>query len=307
MDERDKLATSQAALQWAASYLGEHGIRDARMDAELLLAHCLVQPRLQFYLEPQRPLAADERERFAELISRRGRREPLQYITGRQEFMSLEFLVSPAVLIPRADTEMLVETALSWARNQARSLRILDLCTGSGAVAVSLAHYLEGSDIWAGDISAAAIEVARANAERLGTHVCFAQGDLTGPFRGAVFDLITANPPYIPRDDICGLEPEVGVAEPKLALDGGQDGLDFYRRLAVEATPLLGPGGKVMLEIGWDEGPQVQAILTEAGFTTIKLIKDYAGRDRVVTASRPPTQDRPPSDSKASQPRTVPK
>lgn len=287
MDERDKLAASQAALQWAASYLGELGVRDARMDAELLLAHCLAQPRLRFYLEPQRPITPAERERFAELVFRRGRREPLQYITGSQEFMSLEFLVSPAVLIPRADTEALVETALNWARIQPRSLRILDLCTGSGAVAVSLAHYLAGAEVWAGDVSAAAIEIAKANAERHGAQVCFAQGDLTAPFSGAVFDLITANPPYIARDDISRLEPEVGVAEPKMALDGGEDGLDFYRRLSVEVVPLLEPGGKAMFEIGWDQGPRVQAILAEAGFSAIELIKDYAGHHRVITATRP--------------------
>lgn len=285
MSKQDRPATIRAALQWAALYLKAHGVDQARTDAELLLAHCLPLPKIELYLEPQRSLTAEQQSLYRELIERRALRQPLQYITGVQEFMSLEFRVSKDVLIPRPDTEVLVETALTWARTQAPPLRLLDLCTGSGAVAVSLGHYLSAAEIWAGDISEGALEIARANASRHGVKAHFLQGDLVRPFLAhAPFHLVTANPPYIPSGDIPGLEPEVSLAEPRMALDGGSDGLDFYRRLGVEVPSLLCPGGKLIVEIGWDQANAVRAILSTAGFEAIEVVRDYAGRDRVVAA-----------------------
>lgn len=288
MSKQDRQATIRAALQWAARYLEEKGIVEPRLDADLLLAYCLRLTRVELYLEPTRALSLSEQAGFTKLVERRGLREPVPYITGVQEFMALEFAVSKDVLIPRADTEALVETALNWARQEQGPLRLLDLCTGSGVVAVCLAHYLPQAEVWAGDISVAALSIARANASRHNAKVHFRQGDLLEPFTGqAPFRLVTANPPYIPGGEIEGLEPEVSFAEPRLALDGGPDGLDFYRRIAAEVQAVLVPGGKLMLEIGWDQYEGVREILLGAGFLEIGLVQDYAGRDRVVTATAP--------------------
>ncbi len=283
---RSKPHTSLAALQWAASYLKEQGITEARLDAELLLAYCIKVDRFQLYLAPGRPLSGSEWDDYQTLVMLRGRRKPLQYILGKQEFMSLELQVTPAVLIPRPDTEILVEAALVWAGTQPRPLRILDLCTGSGAIGISLARYLEGVEVWAGDISPAALKVARSNADRCGVIVNFAQGDLLTPFLGNRFHLVTSNPPYIPSPIIPTLQPEL-AAEPQLALDGGSDGLDFYRRLAQELHLVLEPGGKIMLEIGWDQGSEVESIFAGAGFCHLELLKDYGQRNRVLVGSGP--------------------
>ncbi|MDA8441372.1 MAG: peptide chain release factor N(5)-glutamine methyltransferase [Peptococcaceae bacterium] len=279
-----KPATCRAALEWAARYLNDHNVTMPRLDADLLLAAALQTERINLYLEPLRELAEGDWEIFKALVERRGEREPLQYILGKQEFMTLELAVSPDVLIPRADTEVLVEAALNWAASQSGRLNLLDLCTGSGAIAISLAHFLPQADVWAGDVSAAALEVARHNAERCTVNINFALGDLTDPFAGQKFHLITANPPYIPSREIATLQPEVALREPRLALDGGEDGLDFYRRLAVELPEVLLPGALILLEIGWDQGESVPKLFHVSGYEDIQLLKDLGGRDRVLAA-----------------------
>ncbi|HZW82648.1 MAG TPA: peptide chain release factor N(5)-glutamine methyltransferase [Candidatus Deferrimicrobium sp.] len=284
MFEQDKPRDVQAALLWAASYLQQQGVDNPRFDAEVLLAQVLKTERIELYLSPKRYLSPLESQSFLRWIQRRGEREPLQYITGTQEFMSLNFTVTPAVLIPRQDTEVLVEQCLEWASHQPKSLQILDLCTGSGAIAVSLAYYLPKAEVWAVDISPAALQVAKLNAEKHLVNISFLQGDLAQPVAGQRFNLVTANPPYIPAAEITKLSPEVGGAEPKLALDGGTDGLDFYRRLARELPAVLQAGGRVMLEIGWNQGQQVEEILLQAGFSEVRVLQDLGGRDRVVAA-----------------------
>jgi release factor glutamine methyltransferase len=284
MFEQDKPRDVQAALLWAASYLQQKGVDNPRFDAEVLLAQVLKTERIELYLSPKRYLSPLESQSFMRWIQRRGEREPLQYITGTQEFMSLNFAVTPAVLIPRQDTEVLVEQSLEWASHQPKSLRILDLCTGSGAIAVSLAYYLPKAEVWAVDISPAALQVAKLNAEKHLVNVSFLQGDLAQPVTRQSFHLVTANPPYIPATEIAKLSPEVGGAEPKLALDGGADGLDFYRRLAGELPAVLQAGSRVMLEIGWNQGQEVKEILLQAGYSEVRVVQDLGGRDRVVSA-----------------------
>ena len=287
MNQQQRPHTVRAALLWAVSCLERHGLQEKRLDTELLLAHTLGLERFELFVEPLRVLPELEWLEFARLVERKVAREPVQYILGKQEFMALEFAVNPAVLIPRPDTEVLVETALDWAKSQTEQLRILDICTGSGAIAVSLAHYLPKAEVWAGDISFQALEVARSNAVACGAVVNFVQGDLVEPVLGKKFQMITANPPYIPSAVICTLEEEVSKGEPRLALDGGADGLDFYRRLAVEMPSVLQEGGKILLEIGWDQGPDVLDLLARAGFSGLEIIRDLAGRDRVIAGYGP--------------------
>ncbi len=287
MPEQEKPRDVQTALHWAVCYLQQKDIDNARLDAEVLLARVLKSERVELYLSPKRYLSDLEWQGFRRWVERRGKREPLQYITGEQEFMSLNFAVSPAVLIPRQDSEALVEHCLQWARGKPKPLRILDLCTGSGAIAVSLGYFLPRAEIWAGDISQTALEIARVNAARHLVNVHFVQGDLTGPLAGHTFHLVTANPPYIPAAELNRLSPEVAVAEPRLALDGGVDGLDFYRRLARELPPVLEPGGRVVLEIGWDQAAPVKELFVRAGYTAVEVVQDLGGRDRVIAADWP--------------------
>ncbi|HEX3015226.1 MAG TPA: peptide chain release factor N(5)-glutamine methyltransferase [Desulfobacteria bacterium] len=274
----------RAARQWAASFLTEHGVTDAQLDADLLLASSLGISRVQLFLEIERVLSQAEWQEFARSVRRRSEREPLQYILGEQDFMGLTFQVTPAVLVPRPETERLVELAVAWLKNKPGSTA-LDLCTGSGAIAVCLAKLVPGTTVWASDISPAALEVARGNAQKHQVAVRFRQGDLAEPFRDMTFNLITANPPYIPSALIAQLEPEVSQAEPRQALDGGNDGLVFYRRLAKELPMLLRPGGKILLEIGWDQGETVQDLFRTAGFSSVEVMKDYGDRDRILTAT----------------------
>jgi release factor glutamine methyltransferase len=229
---------------------------------------------------------------FEALLQRRLAREPVAYITGTQEFWSLDFTVTPAVLIPRPDTERLVEVALLQTGKfpGATPLRILDLCAGSGAVAVSLACELPSAQIYATDISAAALAIARGNAaaHQAAARVQFFIGDLFDalvPRPEAGFDLIVSNPPYVRRDEIVTLAPEVSRWEPRAALDGGVDGLDFYRRIAAIAADYLAPQGALALEIGADMASEVSAICADTGrYREIEAFQDYAGRDRVILA-----------------------
>lgn len=267
-------------LQWTAGYFSDKGIEGGRLDAELLLGDTLALDRVGLYLNYDRPLSAGELETFRAAVGRRAKREPLQYIRGQAEFWSLPFTVSPAVLIPRSDTEVLVEEAL---KRIAGPGRILDVGTGSGAIAIALAHERPEASVEAVDLSAEALTVARGNAERNGVtdRVAMRQGDLR-QLQGAGYDLVVSNPPYIPSADLAGLMPEVREFEPLLALDGGADGLSAYRLLAAQAGALLKPGGWLLLEVGIDQAAAVTELLQGAGLVEIFTRADYAGVARVV-------------------------
>lgn len=283
-----KQYTIQELLAISTQYLDEKGCASPRLDAELLLGHVLGMSRLDLYLNLQKPLTAQEVDAYRQCIGRRGRRIPVAYITGTKEFYSLEFKVTPAVLIPRSETELLVEeivqAGLSRLAAGKRPVRILDLGTGSGAVAVSVARQDPEFHVTAVDISPEALAVAQENAERLevAEQIEFVESDLFSRING-LFDLICSNPPYITKKEMQELQPEVSF-EPVQALDGGQDGLDFYRRIFREARHYLERPGEVMVEIGADQGQAVKVIAQQAGFEVEKVIPDYQGHDRVVVA-----------------------
>jgi len=267
-------------LRWSTEYFAGKGIENPRLDAELLLAHCLQLDRVGLYLNFDRPLIAAELDRIRPLVKRRGQREPLQYLLGCTEFWSLEFEVSPAVLIPRADTEVLVEEALSRAGD---SGRLLDVGTGSGAIVISLASELPGWQCEGLEISPAALEVATRNAIRHGVaeRVRLLQGDLAELPRQQ-YDLIVSNPPYIAAEEWEELMPEVRCFEPPTALLAGNDGLECYRKLSEQAPSRLNAGGWLLVEIGYRQAEVVQQLFAAAGLQELFVRKDYAGNPRVV-------------------------
>ena len=261
---------------------------DARIDARRLLEHVCGTTVQTLLADPDRPVSPGEYEKYLELISRRQQREPLAYIVGEQEFMGLPFRVSPHVLIPGQDTENLVEEAM---RELTDGSRILDLCTGSGCILLSLLQYSNSNSGVGTDLSREALAVAEENGKRLGLadRVTWLQGDLLKALKDRPeekFDLIISNPPYIPTEVIGTLEPEVKDREPLMALDGGPDGLDFYRRILAEAWKHLCISGAVMLEIGYDQGEAVRQLMEEYGYHDIRILRDYAGNDRVAAAVR---------------------
>ena len=271
--------TIREALAQAAARLETAGVPDARLDAELLLARVLREDRLRMRLDGQRTLGDAQRSEYDTLIARRQTREPLQYIEGEAAFMGLTFRVAPGVLIPRQDTEILCEEALSRMKPGAR---VLDVGTGSGALAVSLARLGRDAQVTAVDVSDTALAIARDNARRLGAQVRFVKSDCFAALAGERFDLIVSNPPYISREEMETLMPEV-QREPELALAGGEDGLDFYRRIAREAPAHLLPGGCLLFEIGWRQRDAVSALVRESVGEPFSL-RDYGGNWRVVGA-----------------------
>lgn len=277
-------------LSQAARSLATAGIESARLDAEVLLGHVLALTREQLIVADDLPISSDQVQQFAALLQRRLRREPVAYITGRQEFWSLDFQVTRDVLIPRPETERLVEVALTLAADMAanKPLHVLDMGTGSGAVAVSLAAELPFAEVVATDNSPTALAIAQKNAalNEVADRIAFLPGDWFAALGGGTaFDLIVSNPPYIRRAEIATLEPEVSLWEPRDALDGGADGLDCYRHIAAEAWRFLTPEGALALEVGAAMGGQVCVLFTQAGpYHEVSLFLDYAGRDRVVVA-----------------------
>ncbi|SRR5581483_2383192 len=276
-------------LRDATVRLAAAGSASPRLDAELLMAEALGVERVRVYVNANHALVDAALAHFRALVKRRASGEPVAYIIGHREFWSLDFVVTPAVLTPRPETELLVETALKLMASKA-SRRILDLGTGSGAIAVALAKEIAGAEIVATDIFRAALEIARANARQHGVdhRIAFFAGDLFAPVAAMTgcFDLIVSNPPYIRRADIAALPRDVRDYEPRIALDGGADGLDFYRRIATEAPDYLSAGGFVAVEIGAGMGAEVAQLFAEAGFADVRLEKDLAGLERVVSARR---------------------
>jgi release factor glutamine methyltransferase len=280
--------TVRELLAISTQYLKDKGCAAARLDAELLLGHVLQLSRIELYLNLDRPLTTQEVDAYRECIARRGRRMPVAYITGVKEFYSLDFAVTPAVLIPRPETELLVEKVVKLAKARLASgqqqVHILDVGTGSGAVAVAAARQDPEFLVTAVDISSEALEVARSNAVRheVDHQMWFVVSDLFSDVSGT-FDIICSNPPYLTKAEMAQLQPEVSF-EPAAALDGGQDGLVFYHRIFQESQPHLAPSAYVAVEIGADQARAVAAIAEGCGFSVEECIQDYGGHDRVVVA-----------------------
>lgn len=275
-------------LDWTTQRFTEAGIASARLEAQLLLAHVLGCSRMQLYTGFDQPLGEVELASYRALIKRRLGGEPVAYLLGDQEFWGLPFFVDASVLVPRPDTETVIEVALALRGDRAAPCRVLDLCTGSGAIAISLAKELAGAHVIATEISAEAAAIARRNAERntLADRVEVRVGDLFAPVAGERFELIVSNPPYIASSVIETLSPEVR-REPRLALDGGPDGLAFYDRICAAAGEYLVPGGALVLEHGFDQAEAVQARLAAAGFAQIELVHDLGKNPRVTRGLRP--------------------
>ncbi len=281
-------------LNWTTSYFKSRQVESPRTSAEILLAYALNTSRLDLYLRYDQPMKEEELARFKKLLLRRARYEPVAYITGKKEFWSLDFEVSSHVLIPRPETECLVEAVLDRLPERCSpgdSRRILDVGTGSGAVVVSLCKERPDHFYFASDISHAALELARANARRhgLGSFIRFFCGRFFDPLKktGCLFDAIVSNPPYIKSDDMAGLQPEVRLFEPEGALNGGAEGLDAVYFLIQNAPGFLADTGCLFLEIGYDQKTAVQDMATHTGaWRDIEFIKDLSGVDRVVKLVR---------------------
>ncbi len=274
MDYRECCRMGQEMLEGA-------GIREGALEARLLLEHVCGTDHNTLLAHGDRPVSPREEKLYLQALEKRRERRPLQHITGRQEFMGLSFEVGEDVLIPRQDTEILVEEVL---RQLQDGMRVLDLCTGSGCILISLLHYNNWCEGVGTDLSQRALEVAERNAGRLlepDKKWSFLQGDLFAPVEGK-FDFIVANPPYIKTRELEELMPEVRDYEPRLALDGGEDGLDFYRRIIGESGEYLMSGGRLYFEVGWDQGDAVRTLMEKAGYQEVEVVRDYAGLDRVV-------------------------
>jgi release factor glutamine methyltransferase len=317
LDSATRVPRVDRLLAEATAALDAAGVGTPRLDAELLLATACRLDRAALYARSREPLSHERLATFRALLARRVRREPLQYLVGRQEFWSLDFVVTPHVLIPRPETELLVELALrlplsprfgktrnggpavSAAVGEQRqyvslqerpaqpALRLCDVGTGSGCIAVTLAHELPDAEVWALDVSTRALAVAELNAQRLGVarRVRFLRSDLFGSVANRRFDLIVANPPYLTNDDLADLQPEIAF-EPRGALDGGTDGLDTVRRLLAAAPDHLIDGGWLLMEIGAGQATDVEMLARAAGLNTVAIRPDYAGLPRVLMAQR---------------------
>lgn len=269
-------------------FFAAKGIDNARLDAELLLAHVLGITRTQAYTSFERLLALDEVNRFREVVRRRATREPVAFITGSREFWSMDFAVDRRVLVPRPETELLVELAVDALRTAGASSRFADVGTGSGAIAISVAKEMPEASVLATDRSVSALEVAAANAKTHGLdeRINFCEGDGCDPLRdGAPFDVIASNPPYICRGEMAALPPEVRDWEPRWALESGETGMDVTAPLVEQAFDLLAPGGWLMIEVGTQAG-LVRDCFVARGYDAVAVRRDLAGIDRVVVGRK---------------------
>ncbi|AVX19533.1 release factor glutamine methyltransferase [Carboxydocella sporoproducens DSM 16521] len=278
------------ALQDTVKQLRAAGVEAARLEAELLLMRITGLSRAQLWTREETMLSPVQRQALAELVAARCQRRPLAYVLGEKEFMGLAFRVTPAVLIPRPETELLVERIVADLSDHPAPW-IADVGTGSGAIVVSLAVLLPRARLWATDYSGEALTVARLNAcrHRVTIRCSWQQGDLLGQWQATLterLDWVAANLPYIPRGELGQLQPEVQF-EPRLALDGGEDGLDLYRRLLPQAWRVLKPGGRLGMEIDCRQGAALSALCREVGWREVEIVKDYAGLDRFVLARKP--------------------
>ena len=280
--------TVRELLLWGREELAHALCPDPETDAKLLLYYAADADLSWYALHREDPAEESTKERFRSAVARRALREPLQYITGTAPFYGYSMKVTPDVLIPRFDTEILVEEVLHVLEPD---MRLLDICTGSGCIPIAIAKEFgeltggAGLDVLASDISEEALHVARENAERLGVRIHFVKSDLFSEITGT-FDVITANPPYIREADISLLDQEVRAFEPRTALSGREDGLYFYRKITAEASDYLRRDGIMFLEIGADQAESVSGMLRDHGFRDIRLVQDLGGRDRVLMAKR---------------------
>lgn len=281
--------TYRELYEYGLGQLTKACIAEAQLDARLLLEYICRTDRNTLLVHGDRIVSGIEEEFYRVAIDKRAKHIPLQHITGEQEFMGLSFRVNEHTLIPRQDTEILVEEVM---RYMGDGMRILDLCTGSGCILLSLLKYSNECEGIGTDISDKALKTARENADALGLDAAFLEGSLYEPLEAykskrtndTLFDIIVSNPPYIESAEIETLMPEVRDFEPRIALDGGSDGLDFYRRIIEEAPVHMRKGAMIFLEIGYDQAAAVSGLLKDRGFSDIEIVKDYSGNDRVALA-----------------------
>ena len=278
------MMTLEEAYRLGNDVLNEAGVPDAGTDAWILLEHVTGVSRTRYYVNPKQVLSKEEEERYLSYIEKRKKRIPVQHLTGVQEFMGLEFMVNEHVLIPRQDTEVLVETV--W-EDLEPGMRVLDMCTGSGCILISLMKRMQtvsGEDVITGvgvDLSREALQVAEENAFKQKVGAVFVESDLFDKVEGT-YDIIVSNPPYIRTSVIKELQEEVKLHDPYAALDGKEDGLFFYREIIKKSKEYLKKGGRLYFEIGYDQGEDVKKLMEEAGFSEVTVKKDLAGLDRVV-------------------------
>lgn len=274
-------------IQKTTAYFEKSGVPNPRLDVELLLAHALKLRRMDLYLQFERELTEGELTILRPMVKRRAAREPLQHIVGTVDFHGVELIVSPAALVPRHETEQLVEAAVSLLGKESRA-SVLDVGTGTGAILLAIVHAIPGARGVGVDVSGGALELAKANAEKTGlaARIEFRQGDLFEAMKpGEAFDLLVSNPPYIPTGEIPKLQPEV-QQDPREALDGGADGLDVIRRLISQGATHLAPGGWLLIEIGHDQAPRVKPLLEENGWIEIRFVNDLQGIARIAQARK---------------------
>ena len=282
--------TWQECCRQAVGQLTEAGIENASAESWFLMEASCEISRNFYYLHGNEAMPPEQEARFQEWVTARCERIPLQHLTGEQEFMGLPFMVTPDVLIPRQDTEVLVELALEQLKlllkqKQRSAVKVLDMCTGSGCIAVSLKAFLPQLSVTAADISEKALAVAEKNAEENKQQITFVKTDLFEHIN-ETYDMIISNPPYIASGEIPGLMPEVRDHEPLLALDGKEDGLFFYRKIVENSVKHLVKGGILAFEIGFDQGVAVSDMMKEQGYTEVRVVRDLAGLDRVVIGRR---------------------
>ncbi len=279
--------TIESVLRWATDDFRARGIESPRLDAELLLGHALSATRIRLIVDAKRPLEEPELARFRDLVKRRRGREPVAYILGQREFYGRTFRVDRRVLIPRPDTETLVDEALERSRPVSLSMRALDLCTGTGCVAVTMARERPTARVLASDLSDDALAVARDNALRLGAYnVALRRSDLFAQIDPSWrFDVVTANPPYIAPDEIRSLQPEIRDYEPRAALVADDGGLALLRAIVAQAGTHLAGGGLLAVEVGFGQAPAVREMFERQGFVDVRVPRDHARVERVVSGS----------------------
>jgi release factor glutamine methyltransferase len=283
--------TIQRLLTWVTEYLTQKGVDAPRLSAELLLSHVLGLKRIELYTQYNKVVVQEQLDQLRDLVKRAGEHEPVAYLVGRTEFYSLEFEVTPDCLIPRPETELLVQRSIEFLRKRTGPHQICDLCTGCGVIAAAIARNVADAKVIATDISAPALAIAAKNIEKhkLGDRIELRHGDLFEPLvpQLDMFDLIACNPPYVSVPEYEALDRNVREYEPRIALHGGPDGLDLYRRIVEKVREFLKPDGVLLLEIGYQQGPAVRELLEQTGvFAPIRIDKDLQGHDRVVTAPR---------------------
>jgi release factor glutamine methyltransferase len=283
--------TIQRLLTWVTEYLTQKGVDAPRLSAELLLSHVLGLKRIELYTQYNKIVVQEQLDRLRDLVKRSGEHEPVAYLVGRTEFYSIEFEVTPDCLIPRPETELLVQRSIEFLRKRTGPQQVCDLCTGCGVVAVAIAKNVPDTKVLATDISEPALAVAARNIEKhkLADRIELRHGDLFEPLVPQLdaFDLIACNPPYVSAPEYEALDRNVKDYEPRIALHAGPDGLDVYRRIVEEVREFLKPDGILLLEIGYQQGPAVRELLEQTGvFAPIRIDKDLQGHERVVAAQR---------------------